>query len=279
MTVEAAPTAARLLRDAIEPFHGLCYYVPELRRTYVEDLGLHPWAAYFGQRAAAMGAVDAAVVAATFYGFSPRLVEKSVPSVWDAISPQVAWDDRLAGVSDALDRLLPEVDQAEVDATADLAARAVSAMPTAGRPLGAAHTAMPDPEPPLLRLWKHTSSLREYRGDGHVAALVSHEVGPVESLVTATGFSNLSASFHRKARGWSDDEWEAGALRAREAGWIDEEGRLTPSGRDLRLSIESATDRTMGAVVTALDAVELDRLTSTLTALSRTVIEAGGFPA
>ena len=279
MSLGAAATAERRLRDAIEPFHGLCYYVPEVRARYVEVLGLHPWAAYFAQRASPMGAVGAEVVTALFYGFSPRLVGRSIPAVWESITPAEAWEDRVRSVSAALDRLLSQTEGTEVDMAASIAAKAVAAMEPAGRPQAAALAAMAVPDAPLMRLWRDASALREYRGDGHVAALVSHGLGPRESLITSAGFSNLSLSFHQRARGWSEEEWSAGVEHCRSQGWIDAEDRLTDRGLKLRLDIESTTDRAMAAVTSALTEAEMESLTDTLAVLSRQVIEASGFPA
>ena len=78
--ITAEKTLERSLRDAIEPFHSICYFADEPKARYLE-LGMHPWASYFGQRAAPMGAVGAEVVTAAFYGFNPRLVARSVPGV------------------------------------------------------------------------------------------------------------------------------------------------------------------------------------------------------
>ncbi len=278
MSPGAVDTAERRLRDAIEPFHGLCYYVPEVRARYVDDLGLHPWSAYFAQRAAPMGAVGAAVVTALFYGFSPRLVGRSIPAVWESIAPAEAWEDRVRGVSAALDRLLSHTEGTEIDMAASIASKAVTAMEPAGRPQAAALAAMDVPDTPLMRLWRDASALREYRGDGHVAALVSHGLGPMDSLITSAGFSNLSLSFHQRARGWSEEEWSAGVEHCRSDGWIDAEDRLTDRGLKLRLDIESTTDRSMAAVTSALTEAEMESLTKTLRVLSRQVVEAGGFP-
>lgn len=271
-------TLARDLRDAIEPFHSMCYFAPELRSPYVDVHGMHPWASYFAQRACPMGAVSAGVVTATFYGFNPRLVERSIPIVWSKVTPEEAWTARIAGVDAALDRLL--ADQASGDAVGEavpLAATALSALQPAGRPLGAAHAAMPVPDRPILALWHHVAAIREYRGDGHVAALVAHSVDPIESLVTAGSYSNLSSSFHRRNRGWSDDEWDAAIGRCRDKGWIDADGAPTAAGDDLRRSVEEATDATMASAIAALGDAGVARLGELVGSLSNAVVAAGGF--
>lgn len=271
-------TPARRLRDAIEPFHGLCYYIEDTKERYLE-LGLHPWSSYFGQRAAPMGAVSAEVVTATFYGFSPGLVAKSVPSVWDHLSPVDAWRDRVESVSRALNRLLqPAPDPDEMAHGIDVATQMVAGFANPGHPLGSAHAAMELPEDPVPRLWGLVTALREYRGDGHVAALTVRGVGPVESMLTAGSFSNLSLRFHRRARGWNEDEWDAAAQRARAVGWIDAEGSLTQAGIDLRLELEEHTDAATEHAISAVVPAELEFLIDLTARLSSAVIDAGGFP-
>ena len=53
---------------------------------------------------------------------------------------------------------------------------------TEGRALYAAVRTLPVPTEPLARLW-HANLLREHRGDGHVAALVSAGIGGTEAHV------------------------------------------------------------------------------------------------
>lgn len=271
-------TAARELRDAIEPFHSMCYFAPELRSPYVDVHGMHPWASYFAQRACPMGSVSAEVVTATFYGFNPRLVERSIPIVWSKITPEEAWVARIAGVEATLDRLL--ADQVGGDAVGEavtLAGTALSALQPGGRPLGAAHASMPVPERPILALWHHVAAIREYRGDGHVAALVAHSVDPIESLVTAGSYSNLSPSSHRRNRGWTEEDWEAATERCRDKGWISTDGASTVAGDDLRRSIEATTDATMASMLAALGERGATRLGGLVGSLSSAVVAGGGF--
>lgn len=274
---DPSATPARRLRDAIEPFHGFCYFTNETKTRYVE-LGLHPWASYFGQRAAAMGPVGPEVVTAVFYGFSPRLVERSIPSVWESLSPEEAWSDRIAAVGRVLQRLRgPIPDGDEVGRAIETGEAMVAAFVGGGRPVGNAHAAMDRPERPLERLWTVTTALREYRGDGHVAALVAGGVGPIESMVTAGRFSNLSVRFHQRSRGWSEDEWTAGVRRAIDSGWLDESGDVTPAGVDVRRAVEAGTDDAMADVIGAVPASDLESFIALVHRLSEVVIEAGEF--
>jgi len=276
--ITAAQTPARSLRDAIEPFHSICYFTDEVKARYIE-LGMHPWASYFGQRAAPMGAVTAPVVTATFYGFSPSLVEKSVPAVWDRISPADAWADRVRSVGIVLDRAVAGlIEPSDLDRAIATGEQLVDAFVPGGRPLGSAHAVMPRPSDPLQHLWVVVSALREYRGDGHVAALVAAGVEPIESMVTSTGFSNLSMRFHRRGRGWTEEQWNAGVERARARGWIDETGSMTAEGIAVREDVERSTDAAMDTVLAATTPEDLAALIDTVGTLSSAVIRAGDFP-
>ena len=70
---------------------------------------------------------------------------------------------------------------------ADLATTAARAIPGPdGRPLYAAHADLPWPEDAHLRLWHALTLLREYRGDGHIAALQTAGLSGLDALVTHT---------------------------------------------------------------------------------------------
>lgn len=268
-------SAALTLRRAIESFHAVCYYAPEVIQPY-RDAGLHPWNAYFAQRAAPLGAVGAATVTATFYNFNPRLVERSIPSVWDYIAPGTATQLRLQGTVTAIRRLVPDLpDEATMTEIGDLVRACAERLDYAGRPLAGAHAAVEPPDDPLASLWWVVTVLREFRGDGHVAVLVTERVGPIEALLTSTGYGDADTEFYRRNRAWTPEEWDAGAERCRSNGWIDDEGALTAAGRDLRNRIEEATDRTVDAVVEALG-TDLDRVVDVIEPISRTISHNGG---
>ncbi len=55
--------------------------------------------------------------------------------------------------------------------------------------------------------------LREQRGDGHVAALLTAGLDPAEALVLFAADSDLDADWMRQRRGWSEEEWAAAVQR------------------------------------------------------------------
>lgn len=78
---------------------------------------------------------------------------------------------------------------AEMARAADLADRARTGLVgrCVGRPPAAAHAALPVPDEDHLRLWWAITALREYRGDGHLVALVDAELSGLEALVEPDG--------------------------------------------------------------------------------------------
>ena len=92
---------------------------------------------------------------------------------------------------------LPVLD--EVLALARRAAEAACEHPQ-GRPLFAAHAALPWPDEPLLQLWHAQTLLREFRGDGHVACLLSEGVGPLDALVLHAATGEVPVDFLKASR-------------------------------------------------------------------------------
>ena len=173
--VAVDPIIARKTWRTLEPIHGLVYFAPEARAAY-RALGLDPTAGYFASRSAAMGPVGAEVVIASFYNFNPALVHAALPAAWDVVAPRELAEVRSGAAAAAIGRVLGDVvDGAAVAEAADLAARAAesTAQHPDGRPLFAAHLSLPWPGRPVERLWHAQMLLREFRGDGHIAVLVT----------------------------------------------------------------------------------------------------------
>src|SRR5688500_13849251 len=162
---------------------------------------------YFGMRAAPLGAASPELVTAVFYNFAPRMVSRALPDAWSVASPAAYLQVRLEGVDLALRRLLGDVSTPEIVEAAALAREAALAVDVAGRPLAAANRALPWPVEPHLALWHACTILREARGDGHVAALVAHGVGPCQALALYAREHSLDPAYMRAARGWTVEEW------------------------------------------------------------------------
>lgn len=143
--------AARSLWTLIEPYHAVVYFGRDMRQAYA-DVGLTGfWRGYFAGRAAPMGAAEAGVVTACFFGFHPDFVRRAIPDVWNRATPAEALAARLEGVHQTLDDL-------GIASEGHACSEAAS----------------------LLRA---ATLLREHRGDGHITGLVHAGVGPCEAHV------------------------------------------------------------------------------------------------
>lgn len=275
---EVPVEVARTYR-VLEPLHAMIYFAPEAEQE-LTAVGLRPGRmCYFASRAAAMGAVTAGVTAATFYNFNPDIVARHVPRAWSLASIPDILAARLRAADRALRRLLGDaVDTPEVVEAADLVRHAAAGLPGSGRPLHAGHAELPWPDDPHLVLWHGVTLLREFRGDGHVAALLDAGISGLDALVThvATG-RGLTAAAARTSRGWSDDQWAAAERSLAERDLLDTEG-LRPDGVALRAHLEVATDRLSAAPWQSVGAERTARLAELGRALSRRALAAGAFP-
>jgi hypothetical protein len=275
-----ASTAGRSAR-ALELLHSLTYFIPETQDALIEA-GLEGRAPYFAGRAAPLGPVGAGVVAATFYNFNRELIEPLIPAAWSVVSPEKILEIRYRTLDAAYERLLGAevLRSAEMAEAAELASIAASQIPgNDGRPLYSAYAELEWPEIPHLRLWHSLTLLREYRGDGHIAALQTAGLNGIEALIshTATG-KGFEKEFARKRRGWSEEQWNDGvdALKDREI--LDSNGNLTEHGRDLRNVVEDITDDLALAPWAALGEDGAARLVELATPWRDTVVEQGVFP-
>ena len=221
----------------------MIYFVPEAGEAY-ERLGIHGRRGYFASRAAAMGAVSAEVVVSTFFNFNPEIVRGAIPGSWQAAEPSAIVAARLEAADGALRRVLgAAVDSDDIVEAAALARSAAEAACCDGRPLAAAHAALPWPDEPHLALWHGATVLREHRGDGHVAALVLSGVSGIEALVLHAATGDVGRAILQSTRAWDDDAWDDALERLVERGWTNPDGSFTDEGRLAREEIEAATDR------------------------------------
>jgi hypothetical protein len=264
------PIVSRKCWTALEPVHALVYFVPEAQEEYAAlgyDLKANRAAGYFPARAAALGAVCAPVVQATFFNFSALAVTFGMDKAWETASPAQLVQARYRAVDRALRRLCGDLlDSPDVEEAVALARTACEGCTPEGRPLYAGNAALAWPEALHLQLFHAITLLREYRGDGHIAALVVEGIGGLEAAVmhVAQGDSWTREPL-RKTRGYSTEEWDAAVVRLRERGWLDAAQR-----------VEDRTD------VLALPAWErlgeegCRRLRELVRPLSKAVVEGGG---
>ncbi len=276
---------ARAAYSTLEPFHLTAYFNPELRSAG-EDTGLDGHAWYVGSRAAPLGETPASVVAAAFYSFNPALVERVWPAAvaagLDAIT-QRRWAMLDSVLGDVLGPLATDSELVE------LAKRLHNIGDTAvfaGRPLSAAWHSATAPDVPHLALWHAIAVIREWRGDGHIAALVDAQLDPTEAVVfheavhpDPAARKVLGKRITQLTRQWSDDEWSAAADRLATRGLLtrnDNHEALTDSGVALDTHIEGRTDALASSIWR--DVPDAEELISRVRPYVKAVIVAGILP-
>jgi hypothetical protein len=282
-----ATLTARRMWALFEPVHVMAYFGPQALHAF-EEAGLRGfWRGYFAGRAAPLGPVDAAPVIATFFSFAPPFVRRALPSVWNLISPADALRVREAGAVAVLRTVLGLADgqapEPSVSAAADLLLAAASTADGAGRPLGGPNGAIPAPAEPLARLWYAATVLREHRGDGHIAALVAADIDGCEALllrgaVDAGAGTGVGRARMQAARGWTDEDWDAAAVRLAARGWLDADGAVTAAGLAAHREVEAATDRAAARPWAALGADRGAELAEALLPVARACATALPYP-
>ncbi|MFE9323388.1 hypothetical protein ACIHDR_40485 [Nocardia sp. NPDC052278] len=278
-----SPRSAHLTFRALEPIHGVIYFTPHGPDAY-RELGItDPRMMYFASRSAAFGPVAAEVTIATFFNFNPDAVRAVIPAAWEITSPADIFRARMRAVDRSLRQAWgDDIYGPEVSEAAELARQAAerACERPQGRPLFAAHAALPWPDEPHLMLWHAQTLLREYRGDGHVALLLTEGLDGIEALITHSATGEISPEVLRASRSWSELDWAAGVRRLRERGWMaDDAVALSEHGSERRGAIESRTDELSVFPYEAIGETGCARLRALASPLAIRVIEGGlGFP-
>jgi hypothetical protein len=263
----------RDLWQRFETVHAVTYFTPECRDAH-QAAGLKGfWMGYFAGRAAPLGAVGPAVVTSLFFNFHEAMVGRALPDAWERATPAAVIAERSAAAAAALRRIDPSVDERAARVNRSLRS-AVAAAPVGGRALFAANRDLaPDDE--VEALWQSCTSLREHRGDGHVAALTAAGLDGCQVHVLFVAATGVSAEVHRDARGWSPDHWVEAVDALQRRGLLADDGALTPAGARVRDEIEAVTDRLAAAPWIAVERGEMATVTAELDAMARAVQGAG----
>ncbi len=237
------PALARVIWHRLESLNAVAYFCRECRDGPARS-GLQGfWMGYFACRAAPLGAVAPGVVEATFFNFHPDRVRRAIPDAWAIIDPTHLIGVRSEAAAAALRRLLGN------DASARLAQdcvpllhEAIGAGTAAGRPLFAANRDVAVPDDPVAALWQAATTLREHRGDGHVALLTGEGLDGCEAHVLFAASEGAPADLYQQSRGWSEDDWHAASERLAARDLLAPDGTLADRGREIREHIEQRTD-------------------------------------
>ncbi len=276
--MSTTPRTARRMFELLEPICLVTYLADESNEE-LAALG-HPtyWDGYFASRAAPLGRVPAQVVDAAFYSFADGEAARHIPGAWETIPPEASFAAWRRGSAASLRRIVgAEVaDSPGLARTADLITQAATSAPTAGRVMYAGWRTLPVPEDAVTRLWHSATMLREHRGDGHVAALLTTGIGGTEAhVLSALDMGIHPAESFGRIHHLPKKRLAAVMDGLRERGLIDADGRFTAAGRETKDRIEALTDELAAPPFDALSPAEFDELLAELEPVTATVVAAG----
>ena len=238
--------------------------------------GLNFLSSYVWGRGASLGEPTGDVAAAAFAWFEPGFVR----AMYDEGRSLLPRDDLLAlrtrAAIEGLQEILAEEDVAEVGH----AATCCTARSTRSRSSGV--RCSPDsarcrgPRNRWGRLWRGCDLVREYRGDGHIAAVASTGLSPVEMNILTELWVGMPLLSYTATRAWTEEQMGAAIDALQRRGWLDGE-ELTEAGAAGRRVIEDRTDAAESGLVAALGS-EIDALTYLLDGWGQLCIEADAFP-
>ncbi|WP_132213297.1 SCO6745 family protein [Kribbella steppae] len=270
------PIARRLCQQLLEPIHLVAYMSDEPTEE-LQALGYEGyWPGYFAARSAPLGRVPAEVVDALFYNFAPGEVAACIPSVWDIATPEAVLAARQKGSVTALRRILGDLaDTPALARAADLATRVATNAPMDGRILYAALRSLPVPDEPVARLWHAATLLREHRGDGHLAALVSAGIDGQEAHVLHAISQGMKPEEYGRLNPLTPTQLAAVVDGLRARGLVDASAGFTAAGRETKDRIESVTDALAAPAYDGLEPGEVDQLIADLEPLAATINSVG----
>ncbi|HEY1653291.1 MAG TPA: hypothetical protein VGG09_15500 [Acidimicrobiales bacterium] len=212
------------------------------------------------------------------------MVAKAVPGCWEAAAPLTLCRVRAIAAAEALGQACSAPTRSDLVAALPLLRRAADACDVDGRIMAAANRGLwPAIETALgtgglAEAWQACTTLREHRGDGHVAALAAHGLGGIEVHLLAAATKAVPPEVLRDNRGWSEEEWELASSRLTARGLLHADGRATDAGRTLHAAIEEQTDRLAAPPYATLSDAALADLHGALAACAREVVATGVLP-
>jgi hypothetical protein len=271
------PRIARAMWQQLETLHAVTYFAPECRAAFA-DAGLRGfWMGYFAGRAAPFGPVGPGVVAATFFNFHPDMVRRAIPDAWSFASPAEILSARAESATAAIRRVVPGAGDA-ARALLPVLRRVIAHGSGAGRPLFAANRELAPPDDEIAELWQGATTMREHRGDGHVAVLTEAGLDGCEVHVLFAATTGIDGELLRANRGWSPADWQDATNRLHERGLLHGDGSATPAGRAGHDEIEQRTDELAIQPFRVLSADEVDRLLRQARLLAAPIATAGDIP-
>jgi hypothetical protein len=267
---------ARQLRDALEPLAMHAVWAHEVYDALAAH-GLDFLSAYVCGRGTVLGDVPSSVVAAAFAVFPPELVDQLWTDGLGKLDRVELIELRTKGTAASLRKVLGSVStEEEVLEVAEALENAAAAADGAGRPLFSALRAAPRPTDPYARLWRAAETVREHRGDGHVATCVAAGLSGCEMNIATELWLGYSLGEYSNTRGWSREAHEQAVASLTVSGLMAN-WKLTEAGRAFRTRIEDRTDASQRTLVRALGH-QLAPLLEKVSAWSDRCIAAGAYP-
>jgi hypothetical protein len=268
-------TMARRMFELVEPIGAIPYSADEPNESMFALGFTNYWDTYFAGRAAPLGIVPAEVVDALFYNFAPGEVARHIPNVWRTTTPEAAIAARREGCSNALRRILADhIDSPGFARATELLLEAAISAPFAGRPMYAALRAIPVPDDVVTRLFHAASLVREHRGDGHIAALMSEGIGGVEAHVLLALDMDMAAEKFGRIHHLPAPQLSAVIDGMRGRGLIGPDGWLSEQGRAVKQRVEALTDDLAAQPFESLEPDQLDELMAALEPLAALLLAA-----
>src|SRR5262245_21361235 len=266
---------ARRMFELVEPI-GVIPYSADEANDAMFGLGFtNYWDTYFAGRAAPLGRAPAELVDALFYNFAPGEVARHIPKVWLTTTPEAAIAARQKGCANALRRILGDhVDAPDFARATDLLLKAATSAPVEGRPMYAALRSIPIPDDVVARFFHAASLLREHRGDGHVAALMTEGVAGLEAHVLLALDMNMPAEKFGRIHHLPVAQLTAVIDGMRDRGLIGDDGWLTEEGHAVKQRVELLTDQLAAKPYEILQPGELEELTKALEPLASLLLAA-----
>jgi hypothetical protein len=118
--------------------------------------------------------------------------------------------------------------------------------------------------------------LREHRGDGHIAALMTEDVGGLEAHVLVALDMGMAAEKFGRIHHLPGAQIAAVVDGMRDRGLIEEDGGLSDAGAAVKQRVEALTDRLAARPYECLSSDELDELMTALEPLAVLLLSAQG---
>ena len=126
----------------------------------------------------------------------------------------------------------------------------------------------------MARLFHAASLLREHRGDGHIAALMTEGIGGLEAHVLLSLAMDMPAERFGRIHHLPAPQLAAVIDGMSERGLIGEDGWLSETGRAVKQRVEALTDDLAATPYDSLEPDELEELVTTLEPLAGLLLAA-----